>query len=736
MRRSFIGGVLSIIATLVPAALAAQGWIIPRPCGIGIFPADGRTPPITSTRDCRPSIARTASDVRVELADRVLRYEVDERFVNRGPSIGEADYLFPLPNGAAFEDLKLSINGQLVAGEALGAADARRIYESIVRAQRDPALVEWVGHGLVRARVFPINPGEEKRVVIRFQTVAPHEGDALRVDYSRGANGGNTAASTFSLGYRASPELGNPYSPTHQLDVSDRDGRRRVTVRGDASDLTLLIPVRQAAGGAISVLPYSAGNEDGFALFTITPPIDARRSESTPRDITLVVDVSGSMSGKKIEQARAAGHQLLATLRPVDRFRIIDFSSDVRSFRDDFVSATQANISDAYTYLDALEASGGTNIEGALREVTRTSTERGRLPLVLFVTDGEPTIGERSPERLAALASESRSAGNARRIFTFGLGSDVNVTLLEQLALEGRGTSQFVRPEESVERAVGVVASRLADPVVTDARVRIEGSVRLSRMLPSQSADIFADRDLVVLARYAGHGPARVIIEGTRRGQPVRWESTINFPDRDRTNPSVARLWATQRIGYLTAEKHKNGASTEIDDEIKSLGERFGIPTEFTSYLVTEPRMAALRNSIGALSTAGAAAAPAMAPAARDYRFESAKAAAAQRAATNVAAFDSIAGSNHDLRRIGDRTFLLREGRWTDQRYKLGALITRVKPYSPAYFRLLSALPELRAIFALGDRVLVAGKSQAIQLTDDGTSELSRSALDAIINGW
>src|SRR5213076_967404 len=135
-----------------------------------------------------PDVVRQSSDVRVNLIDAVLRYEVTETFVNRGSRLGEADYIFPLPKGAAFQDLKLSINGEMVAGETMNAGEARRIYEEIVRRQRDPALVEWMGHGLLRARIFPINPGEEKRVVVRFQSVAEREGDALRVEYFRGAS--------------------------------------------------------------------------------------------------------------------------------------------------------------------------------------------------------------------------------------------------------------------------------------------------------------------------------------------------------------------------------------------------------------------------------------------------------------------------------------------------------------------------------------------------------------------
>ena len=164
---------LKVGSSRVPAALSSDQWTnaFRRP--------DPRLPPRTS----RARAATCASSS----SDRVLKYEVEERFINRGASVGEADYLFPLPANAAFQDLKLSINGELVSGETMNAGEARRIYENIVRSQRDPALVEWMGHGLLRARIFPLNPGEEKRIVVRFQSVAPREGDALRVDYFRGA---------------------------------------------------------------------------------------------------------------------------------------------------------------------------------------------------------------------------------------------------------------------------------------------------------------------------------------------------------------------------------------------------------------------------------------------------------------------------------------------------------------------------------------------------------------------
>jgi Mg-chelatase subunit ChlD len=793
------------IATLlaVPTVLVAQGTIIPRPC------PENRCPALIAG-----VIQRTSSQVRVELADRVLRYQITETFRNRGGLIGEADYIFPMPAGAAFEALELEIDGELVSGETMSADRARQIYEDIVRRNRDPALVEYMGRGMLRTRIFPIQPGEEKRVVVRFQSVAEREGSALRVEYLRGSgpratpfpiprphpvplpmplpmprNGrveGDVAqpdraaeqrdesGNLFTLVYSARDEYGRPYSPTHELRVNDRGARREVSALGDAPQVTILLPLRRTSAASVAMLPFAPGREDGFALITVTPPAIAART--TPRDLTFVVDVSGSMRGQKMEQARAAGRQMLASLGREDRFRIIDFSTDVRTFGNGFTPATRRTIEEANRYLDDLRPEGSTNISGALEEALDARADDARIPIVFFVTDGEPTVGERNPERIAALAARLR--GRAR-VFTFGVGSDVNANLVEQLAVDGRGTAQFVRPDESVERSVSLVATRITSPIVTDVRVRAEG-VRLTKLHPSLPADIFAGQDLVLFARYAGDGDGRIIVEGRTATGPVTWTEQVRFPERERRNSFVARLWAAQRAGWLSAERRRNGASPELDDELRELGTRYGIPTELSSYLVLEPGMQVPRdrrlgaaplslnevvvtgtasasgasrderrgrskNSESAPSADSPAAMPASAPVAatREQQFELAKTAAAQRAATTLSAVDS-AGADYAsgaVRRVGARTFSLVDGAWTDARYVKTMRTVRVKPYSGAYFALLERLDDLRAPFALMGAsgtpgVVVAGRSVAVALSSDGVETLDARDLSAIEAGW
>jgi hypothetical protein len=356
---------------------------------------------------------------------------------------------------------------------------------------------------------------------------------------------------------------------------------------------------------------------------------------------------------------------------------------------------------------------------------------------VVFVTDGEPTVGERNPDAIAARAARRR--GEAR-IFSVGVSAEVNATLIEQLSVEGHGTAHFVRAGESVERAVSLLASRLNTPVLTDVRVRVDG-VRLRQLHPVLPVDVFAGQDLVLLARYNGDGTARVTVEGRSSAGPVSWTTTAVFPERERDNHFVPRLWAAQRLGWLAAEKRKGGGTTELDAEIRSLGERYGIPTEFSSYLVLEPGMrdAALQ-SVRVTGAAAATARPASAPvAANEARFEQARQSALQREAKSLAdvqvASDAL-GKTASMRQVGARQFLQQGNVWTDQRYTPSQRTVQVKAFSPLYFELVQKLTGLSEALVLGEEVLVAGRTVAIQVGSAGLERMSERELAELVKAW
>lgn len=731
-----------LLVSALPLVGVAQTRPGPLPRPVPCAPCAGCE--VRSPCEAAPGVVRTSSRAVLTIDGRVVRYEITEHFVNRGSTVGETDYLLPLPARAAFEDLALSINGEMVTGETMRADRARAIYEEIVRRQRDPALVEWMGQGLLRTRIFPFAPGEEKTVVVRFRAIAEREGDALRIDYRPPARAGDDGVrSTFEIRYAARGDLGRAFSPTHDLRLEDQGSLRTARAEQVRGVVTVLLPVRVARSASVHVLTHAGPGDDGYAMITIAPPPPSRRV--TPRDVTFVIDVSGSMAGAKLEQARRAGRALLDGLNPVDRFRVIAFSTDVHPFHDGWQAATAVNVRAAQRRLEALTAEGSTNISGALEEALQARVEENRLPVVLFLTDGEPTVGERNPDRIAALAQRLRSR---QRVFTFGVGRDVNAALLEQLALGGRGTAQFVRPEEDVERAVGVVAQRITNPAATDLHVRVDG-VRLDRMQPTGAFDLFAGQEVTLFARYRGSRQgATVTVDGMTMDGPVHWTTTADFPLRAEDNAFVARLWAVQRVGWLSAERRRNGATTELDDELRALGTRYGIPTELTSYLVVEPGMQTNvpvsgpqpRRSpmLGGILGGSAAASPP--PQMR--AFEAAKAAAEQRDVRSMAQLDNAARDGREPRRFASgRMFTQRDSVWQDEPPSgpvPAALprVVRVRAFSDAYFAILARVPALQEAFALGERVTVHGRLVVLMLDPAGDTQVSASVLSMIVRDW
>jgi len=756
--------VIVLLLASLTSPLGAQGRVVtscPRP-----IPSESVARPCAPST---PSVVRVATSTLVDITGRVARTTITETFENRGRTIGEADFLYPLPNGAAFEELRLEIDGKLVAGEVLDASRARETYERIVRELRDPALVEWAGLGMVRTRIFPFGAGERRTVVVRHRHVLPRDGDALRVngrlvgvDDPRD----ETAAGSFRIRW-SGDSLGAPWSPTHDVQarrLTNANSVREVSLTGRSGDVLAYLPIRlQSRTPGVTVLTHRGAGSEQHALVIVSPPRET--PPAVPRDISLVLDVSGSMKGTKLEQAIAAGHALLQTLRTGDRFRLIAFADDVDANTPELAPVTPMALREGRQWLDALEARGGTNIGDALRSALAATQDRrrnsSRLPLVLLVTDGQPTTGLRA---LEILDSTPAWRGEAR-VFTFGVGADVDASLVEQLALGGRGAAQFVRPEESVERAVSLVAQRLAAPLLSNVNVTVDGGT-LRQLYAPNGVDLMAGQELVFLARYTGSARGQVRVTGVSGNDLRVTRAAYAFGTRDTMNGFVPRLWAVQRVTALDAERRRRGPNAEIDDELRLLGERFGVPTPLTSYLVTEPTRVVQHGVQGgvqggnvgvvrAVATGGTS--PSMiaadvsaksAPAPSAVAFESARRASEQRAVLSMSAADAMlsdrdasGGAGRRSRVVAGRLFDLIDSTWTDRRLITEStwraeITVHVRAFSPAWTALAQAIPALREPLALGDRVNVRGARAVIEVSPRGVEQLDRATIDGLVSRW
>ena len=711
-------GLAAVLCAIARPAFA-QGWIEPvRPLPRG-------------------AIEKIRSAVQVAVTGRIARVTVEEWFRNSGPLMDEGSYLYPLPGETVFSDFSLWQGDRELKGEPMDAAQARSIYEEIVRRKRDPALIELAGHGLLRARVFPITPGETRKITLRYTQVLDRVGDAVRFRYAAGTA---AVSRSFRLQVDSAAGVGDPYSPTHRLTVS-RSGDRLALALADTTaggDLELLLPLARGLLG-MSLLTQQSAGEDGSFMLLLAPGRAAEVGEPLRRDVVAVLDVSGSMSGDKLDQAKAALVQLLGGLRRTDRFRVVTFGSGVRRYTVGWTDASADSVRAAQDWVRRLDTGGGTNIAGALTEALTAQPREGALGVVVFLTDGLPTVGETDPERLADQAERSRGPF---RVFAFGIGYDVNTYLLDRLTDRARGVTEYIRPGGDIEQIVGALATKISSPVLTDLALRGDG-IEFYDLQPERLPDLFAGDELVVFGRYRGAGSAErtVTVTGRRNGHEEHFSAGARFGGEASGNDYIPQLWAARKAGALSRELRLHGPNSEIVSELKRLALRYGILTEYTSYLVQEPNQIVVRPMFDR--------APPPSPAPRDQagadavqrsRAEKALAGSAQLSAvvvTGAARSDSVgaarSGEATSRQRVGGRIFVWRDSTWTDIAHGDSLRVIEVAAFSEAYFALLRALPELMKPATLEPAVLVAGRRVSIKIGAGGRTAWEQGDLAKLV---
>jgi Ca-activated chloride channel family protein len=527
--------------------------------------------------------------VKAKITDQVAQVQVEQVFHSRATVQLEGTYVFPLPQGAVVSDFAMSMGGRMVKGEVVEARKARAIYEGIVRRRRDPGLLEYVGQGLYRARVFPIEPGKDLTIRLSFQQVLRDDAGTLEFRYPLATdrlNGAPVASASVSVDVESSVDLKAIYSPTHRVAI-ERTGERRARAsfeqRGRRQGRDFLLYVgRSPDAVGFSVLSHGSPAQDGTFMAVIAPQQTVPDAEQAGRDVVFALDTSGSMAGEKIEQARRALAYGVNTLGPKDRFDVLRFSTSTIAFRDHLVAATPDVRKAALAWIGGLQAVGGTDLEGALTTAVRLARGERRCSVV-FLTDGRPTIGTTDAQQLL---DEVRSANrHAARIFTFGVGYDLDVSLLDRLAEASRGAHDYVAPKEDIEIVTGRFFRKISHPVLTD--VKVDFGPGVSDVYPRQIGDLFAGAQVVVFGRYRQAGARTITLTGSLDGTSVRHEYPASF--RAGEGPGfLERLWANRKVAYLLDQIRLHGEDKELVDEVVRLATKHGIVTRYTSGLVVE----------------------------------------------------------------------------------------------------------------------------------------------------
>jgi Ca-activated chloride channel family protein len=697
--------------------------------------------PIPIRADCRIE----SVDVHADIQDQAAKVRVSQVFQNPSSFPMEAQVLFPLPEGAAVSGLTLLVDGKELTGKLMGRDEARRIYEDIVRRRRDPALLEYMGRDLFQTSVFPVPPGGRSTVQLQYSQL-------LRKDSGLIAFGLPLATArhsakpvehlTISVNIAAAAPIRTVYSPTHEVDIGRPDGSRAVVklslnnVAG-ADDFRLLYSTDASPVG-LNVISYRPDDkEDGYFALLATPDARADRAAKLAKTVVFLCDRSGSMSGPKIAQVKSALTYLLRQLDAADTFNIVAYDSEVESFRPELQRGNAASVEAAIQWVDGLAAGGGTNIDGALHTGLRMLTDASRPNYLLFMTDGEPTVGERGEQQIAANAARENKV-NAR-LFAFGVGYDVNARLLDRLARELRGTSIYVRPNENIEAPVSAFYSKIAAPMMTGVAVdiQIDGGA-VARVYPRQMPDLFRGDQLVLVGRYRKGGAAKIVLTGEAAGKKEEFTYHADFAERspDDTNGFVARLWATRRIGEIIDDLDLHGRNQELVDELVSLSQKYGILTPYTSFL-TDDAVSLTANRANSMFAADAVAAQMVTVTGQAGVMQREQKAQYQNATNLQAATAAIGGARGGrgggggamaaapppmpakMQQVGQKVFFKKDQVWQDSSVtaEQARHAIHVEQFSREYFDLAAAHGGAMAQYlAFDEPVLVNLGSQTYQI--------------------
>ncbi len=701
-----------------------------------------------------PPLAIKSHRVNVRIEGNMATTRVSEVFLNSTDRRLEATFIFPIPPEAALTDFAMYINGKRQSGEIVEADRARQIYQDIVRRLRDPGLLEYLDSGLLRMRVFPIEPNSETKVEVTYTHALPFESGVY--EYTFPLKTGHRASKvledfTLSVEITSHLPLKSVYSPTHDVGVTRKDDHHALAgfERSGAvldTDFTLFYTVSREDFG-LNLLTHRRAGEDGYFALMISPRVEIEQRNVMAKDVCFVIDTSGSMQEQdRIASARKAVKFCLRALSPGDRFAVVTFSTGVEVFGDGLTEATPEAVERAVAYVEKLEARGGTDLCGAALHALRMAPEGGRPYLTVLVTDGKPTVGVTEPGEIIRKVEEANRANV--RVFTFGIAENLNVVLLDRIAEATRGYSEYVAPGREIEQKISSFFRKVSHPVLSELQLAF-GEIKVRDLYPQRMPDLFRGSQVIAFGRYSGGGDVAVQLTGALKDERRTFAYDASFPKENAANGFLPHLWARRKIGYLLDQVRLHGESKELTDEVMRLSKEYGIATPYTSYLVLENEEAYRRHGIlrrDALKTLRAAGVAAAAPEeAQRFRHaremadfvtagsvgadaEGGRAVRLSEAISDLKEAEPVTGRGAlgaNIHRVGGKRFLYVGGTYVDTEFAEQMEMLQLKWGSDAYFAVLDAMPELKDYLALGESVVVVIGDKALVIADEGKDEMS-----------
>jgi Flp pilus assembly protein TadD len=536
--------------------------------------------------------------VTVDIRDQIARTVIEESFVNHTDAVLEGVFNFPLPPDASISGFGMWIGNQLVEADVVEKQRAREIYETFLRERRDPALLEWSGGNLFKARVFPIQAHSEKRIKITYTQVLPLKEGRYRYSYalvSEMLQQHPLRDLNIDVKLHSAVTLKSVTSPTHP--TRDEKTKHAAHLEFTAQEYTptrdfeVVVEVANQQADAV-LIPHRRG-DDGYLMLQITPPVpplpDGRGSatrgllpDGEPVQLLILADTSASIdTAQRATQATFIG-TLLSALAPKDTFNLAACDATCDFVFPEWKPGDSGHIATARDFLAKRTALGWTNLDGAFAAALKRA---GPKTHIIYVGDGIVTTGGADPvaftKRLQRLYG-----GSGTTLHAVSLGSSYEAGVMKTIASLGGGSLRKITGEQGPQVIAQELLGEIAQPVLRDIKVEFRG-IKVARLYPEQVANVPAGSQLILMGRYLPEGKdqdGEVIVSGTQGGKPVRFSARVSLKDAEHGNGFIPRLWARMHLDTLLEQ----GASDVVRDEIITLSEEFSIITPYTSLLVLE----------------------------------------------------------------------------------------------------------------------------------------------------
>ena len=557
---------------------------------------------------------------KINIKNQLATTKIDQTFVNPNSFEINGIYLYPVPDNAVVSNLTLSIDGELVNGELLSQEQSYQIYKDSARYGGNKAILEHIGTRAFAVEVSGIPANNKRRIEFEYSQIVSADSELSKYTYPLSLAKSASAPIRnlrVEMEVESEEELRTVYSPSHEVTI-DRKNDCHVLISYEGTDVDpdddfLFVYAASSDNFGMVLLTHRADEkEDGYFMLLVSPKYEVKQTEIVEKDFIFVLDRSGSMSGRKVEQAKAALRYCVQNLSDGDRFNLILFNTDIISLSDELnrgeewfgdqrwrettaMSSRLIEVKDgrekAFAFIDGIEGRGGTNINDALLTALAETPDSDRPRIIVFLTDGQPTVGVTNAAQI--LENVAKANRNLSRIFVFGVGYDVNDHMLDKMAADNGGTRNYVKPDEDIEDGVSSLLKKINEPVLVDVGINF-GQIVTKELTPKNLPDLFREEQLTILGRYKGHGDTVLKLSGIISSEWYEFSKDLHFSALEPDNDFLPHLWAQRRIAELVDEAALNGRTRELDEEIERLSKEYGVLTPYTSF--TSANDGSLRN--------------------------------------------------------------------------------------------------------------------------------------------